>query len=68
MFITTKINLVALVIRNPSYATSGCGFFFFFFFICQQPARGVGKAVEEKERERNIYLFLGLEIGIECNK
>ena len=66
MSITTKNNLVALVIRNPSYATSGCGFF--FFFVCQQPARGVGKAVEEKERERNIYLFLGLDIGIECNK
>ena len=67
MSITTKNNLVALVIRNPSYATSGCGFFF-FSFICQQPALGVGKAVEEKERERNIYLFLGLEIGIEGNK
>ena len=65
MFITTKNNLVALVIRNPSYATSNCGF---FFSICQHPAHGVGKAVEEKERERNIYLFLGLEIGIEGNK
>ena len=42
--------------------------FFFFFSICQHPAHGVGKAVEEKERERNIYFFLGLEIGIECNK
>ena len=41
---------------------------FFFFFICQHPARGAGKAVKEKERERNIYLFLGLEIGIEGNK
>ena len=64
MSIITKNNLVALVIRNPSYATSGYG----FFFICQQPAHGVGKAVEEKERERNIYVFLDLEIGIECNK
>ena len=64
MFVTTKNNLVALVIRNPSYATN-CGF---FFFICQHPARGVGKAMKEKERERNIYIFLGLEIDIECNK
>ena len=27
-----------------------------FFFVCQQPGRGGGRAVEEKE------------IGIECNK
>ena len=64
-----------MVIRNSNYASSGCGFFFSF---CRQPGHGGGRAVEEKERERNvkwrrkrergILFFLGLEIGMECNK
>ena len=54
-------------------ATRGCGF---FFPICRQLGCGGGRVVEEKEREKRVvkekeidlYLFLSLEIGMECNK
>ena len=54
-------------------ATRGYGF---FFPICRQLGCGGGRVVEEKEREKRVvkekeidlYLFLSLEIGMECNK
>ena len=49
--------------------TAGCGFFFFFFLL---PATwhgcGGGRAMEEREKESAVQIFLGLEISIECIK
>lgn len=66
MSITTKNNLVALGSEIPVMQPAAVAFFFFSIFW--QPSHGDGRAMKEKERERNIYLFLGLELGIECNK
>ena len=41
--------------------------FFFFFNLLLATCRG-GTMVEETEREKRRENFLGLEIGLECNK
>ena len=59
-------------IRNPSCATSSCGFFFLaardLAVEVEERCRGGGGGGRERERERCIPFFLGLEIGMKCNK
>ena len=56
-FVVDKICLSIVVIRNPIVQpVAVASFFFFFFSICWQLGCEGGRAVEEKERERNVWL------------
>ena len=75
-FVADKICLSIVVIRNPIVQPVIVAFFFFF-----SSAGNLAVKVEEQwrrkkeretysgeERERHILFFLGLKIGMECNK
>ena len=53
-FVVDKICLSIVVIKNPIVQPAAVAFF--FFSICRQLGGEGGRAVEEKERERNIWL------------
>ena len=52
-FVVDKICLSIMVIRNPIVQPEAVAFFFFFSIYRQLGCEG-GRAVEEKERERNV--------------